>query len=69
MQVRTPDGCSGPIPKQRGRWAYIMGSRITDNPYPLSSAESIAWTDSLFQEQHDLEEAVAALCHQRGRGE
>jgi hypothetical protein len=68
QSFRPPRGVSRqPVPNQRARWAFLCGIGPLENPYPVGSAEAIAWTANWFQEKQDMDEMIIALCHERGR--
>jgi hypothetical protein len=63
-----PPGVSRqPVPNQRARWAFLEGTSVGENPYPLDSPEGLRWMENWFQEQSDFCESVEALCNERGR--
>lgn len=60
-------GQSAPTPTARGRWAYIMGFGVCENPYSPGTFGSLEWQEAWYAEKQDTDESMVALIHERGR--
>jgi hypothetical protein len=56
-----------PMATTQGRAAHIRGLELHRCPYPLGTVSALLWISAWVEEDRETEEAVIAICHERGR--